>query len=211
MIDLTQFTNPFDLRTYCRKPIVLSTGMVVATDGATIMALDKYDGDVSVIPQAPKDIEAAITKHLSMIDQLQDWRPISSLPLPVQEPCSICNGSGRVNRVECDECDGAGEFLHGSHYYDCKACDGSGEAECSPAAKDSRGAQQCHGCHGTGQSTAAAFMKIDGLPAGFGVDSRLLARYPADGEYAVSGAGNKSILLCGPGWRGAMLPMRKQA
>lgn len=211
MIDLTKFTNCCDVRPFCRVPIRLSTGLVAATDGVSIMVLEKkYEADADGLFPAPQNVDAVINKHLSEIDAQREWKPISSLPVLAPEPCHTCRGRGRVTIVECDECDGVGEFMNGRHYYECKECDGSGEIDCEPVAKDSTEGKQCLDCHGTGHSTLTAFMKIDGMPAGLGVDARLLSRYPADGEYALSTGDRLSILLRGDGWRGALMPMAER-
>lgn len=51
---------------------------------------------------------------------------IDSLALDGYESCPRCEFEGRVREEDCDECDGKGDFLHGSHRYDCRECEASG-------------------------------------------------------------------------------------
>lgn len=70
-------------------------------------------------------------------------------PLPPQEECSMCNGTGIA--YECEECDGDGEFEHGSHTYTCKECDGSAQVAYSGEI-----AVACRHCGGTGKKRMKA-------------------------------------------------------
>jgi len=76
-----------------------------------------------------------------------DWRRMDALASTF-DPCHRCSGSGHVHVVTCDECDGDGEFRHGSHFYQCQACYGSGECVESGDASGVR----CRECCGTGKA-----------------------------------------------------------
>lgn len=61
------------------------------------------------------------------------------------EACEACNGSGVVHERDCDECDGEGEFDHGSHTYVCKNCEGTGDIDADPSPGEERTCWACDG------------------------------------------------------------------
>lgn len=203
-IDLSKFVDRHDFRPYCREPMRLKDGRVVATDGRTIACPDVYAGDVSALIEAPANIDQAIVQHLAGVDAATKWAPISSLAFPEQQACQHCGGSGSMVRRECPDCDGEGEFDHGSHTYECKACGGDGFVESRAATRDDPDADSCVYCGGEGVGGRAVYMDVPGMPKGTGVDARLMSRFPADAEFA---AGN-SVLMRGNGWRGVVMPLR---
>lgn len=68
-------------------------------------------------------------------------------------PCPQCEGSGRLSETQCDECDGLGNFWHGSHRYECDNCDGEGEIR--KPSKNSADTE-CYGCDGSGRIDRAS-------------------------------------------------------
>jgi hypothetical protein len=81
------------------------------------------------------------------LDDAAAWVPAASITIG-EVPCTQCKGSGRCEEIECDNCDGTGEFDHGRHIYDCQECDGEGRIV-EPAEKAST-APACSECAGTG-------------------------------------------------------------
>lgn len=203
-IDLSKFVDPHDFRPYCREPIRLKDGRVVATDGRTVVCLDSYDGDASALMEAPANIDLAIVQHLAGVDLATQWASVAGLTFPELQACTRCGGSGSMVRRECTDCDGEGEFDHGMHTYECKACDGDGWVENRASTRDDPEAESCTYCGGAGVGGRAVYMDVPGMPKGVGADARLMLRFPVDSEFA---AGN-CVLLRGSGWRGVVMPLR---
>lgn len=61
--------------------------------------------------------------------------------------CGFCMGAGRLLCVECESCNGDGDFYHHDHLYDCKACKGEG-IQCFPVI--SVEGEVCTSCMGSG-------------------------------------------------------------
>lgn len=206
-IDLTQFNNPTDFREYCRQPMRMRDGRVVATDGVSIMSPDQYDGDASTLMAAPANIEGSLDRALvELPSRPREWHPLSGLTLPQPENCTVCQGKGYVVTDDCPDCDGDGEFQHGSHLYECKECDGEGNTHQEGCAADNPEGKKCWSCRGRGYGQT--FVAIPGMPPRLGADLRLLSRFPADGEYSVPPSDSEPIVLRGAGWRGVLMPMR---
>jgi hypothetical protein len=67
-----------------------------------------------------------------------------------QERCPDCFGTGK--QTICGDCEGNGEFEHGSHSYDCKECSGSGRTSIKfnfLVDPDDQATRTCDSCSGT--------------------------------------------------------------
>ena len=139
---LNRFTaNSSDPRGYLRAPFTRGD-WTYAMNGRIAVRVPKIDG-MEILPD----------KHASKLEVLFESvcfdACIALPPLPPQEECSMCNGTGIA--YECEECDGDGEFEHGSHTYTCKECDGSAQVAYSGEI-----AVACRHCGGTGKKRMKA-------------------------------------------------------
>lgn len=118
---LLPFCGRNDHRAWLNQPWTLG-GMRCATNGKVLVVLDTVDAtkpDTPGLPQ-PDQLRKLVAQTM---DAAGPWHPIE----PVQfDPCSQCEGSGKVRSKECPDCDGDGEFWHGNHTYDCRECEGTG-------------------------------------------------------------------------------------
>jgi hypothetical protein len=125
-------------RTYLHKPFRLGE-FIYATNGHVAIRIPD-DGTIQA-----EDIEKvkSIGNYFSDVN----GKYVAIPELPAAESCSHCYGTGKGKpKTECDECDGDGEFRHGSHYYECKECDGEGSIEA-----DEGVGENCEYCNGTGE------------------------------------------------------------
>ncbi len=128
-----------DPRTYLYKPFLIGE-YIYATNGHVAIRV-KNDGSLPEVAEIDK--VKTISNYFQSLSS--DFIDIPSIPNP--EPCKHCQGSGKWNeKIECDECDGDGEFIHGSHYYSCKECDGEGKIETGNKVGI------CDSCEGSGHS-----------------------------------------------------------
>lgn len=82
----------------------------------------------------------------------REWIALSDIELPPATKCEHCRGAGHLYETECDECEGEGDFAHGSHTYTCKECDGCGFI---PAPRKDEFKVECSRCSGTGEGFRA--------------------------------------------------------
>lgn len=192
-----------DNRTYMQAPHIIS-GRAVATDGKWFVVLPagtSVDG-----------LESADDKY-NPNDLIQIADAFDGAFTPAREigvktiECSSCAGTGkRTNRV-CHECDGDGEFVHGSHWYECRACDGSG-------ALVSKGhGDACCDCDGRGFSTDRAPSTLGDHALGISAASNYVeALRGINGEISTAPLRTKGYgylwALRFPGGRGLLMPMR---
>lgn len=143
-MDITKFCGREDPRAYMNQPMRLGAD-VVATNGHVLVRWTDAGGDY---PDAPDTMSGRI-RNLTNGTFSGVHHNLSDLLLPPAKECRTCGGTGHHYTVECDECDGEGEFRHGSHWYECKECNGEGTHKTS---KHSEGAKQhpCYRCDGHG-------------------------------------------------------------
>lgn len=82
----------------------------------------------------------------------REWITLSDFALPPATNCDHCHGAGHKHEMECDECEGGGDFNHGSHTYTCKECDGGGTVK---APRKPEFKVECSRCNGTGEGFQA--------------------------------------------------------
>ena len=51
---------------------------------------------------------------------------MQALVLPAINLCQVCKGDGRVQKQDCKNCKGLGEFIRNRQVYECRDCDGRG-------------------------------------------------------------------------------------
>lgn len=145
-INITRFcANSDDPREYLRTPFRCPEG-ITATNGHILICMDDDGGKH---PDAVENTKGYVAKFKAYIDDpKRSWMDAASIALPEAKPCMACNGKGYVHEEDCDDCDGEGEFQHGSHWYDCKECDGNGKVL---AGAGSGSKTPCHTCSGSGE------------------------------------------------------------
>lgn len=143
-INLSRFcASDRDTRKHLQTPILIGT-FAYATNGHVCVRVPAAD-----CPEAhplPDDVD--MRKLPGMFDCIDKDPSIKRQPLPQLEnikTCERCKGASKFKVSDCEECDGKGEFIHGSHEYTCKECDGDGEVD------DHQGTLRgCWECHGAG-------------------------------------------------------------
>jgi len=209
MIDLGKIICKHDVRPYCRAPLRLADGRVVATCGVKLVCVDRFDGDASALMAAPEKVDATICKLLSGHENAKQWIPVASLVIPELDPCTHCGGLGYVAVSECGDCDGAGDFDHGHHVYTCKECDGEGETDIRPCGQDDPEGRECFRCSGSGRK--AIPITVPGLIGAWGASSAELSKFPEGAEISPMALGDSELLaLRGDGWIGVLSPMSAQ-
>jgi len=133
-----------DPRDHLKSPMRSKHG-ACACNGHIFVCLSQDDGDYAA---APANLEKSFDSFYAI--ETTDLISIANLNLPEKVICRVCKGTGHKYVEECDECDGKGEFHHGSHIYECKECDGDGLIDArktNPAAKQAT----CGKCEGHGE------------------------------------------------------------
>ena len=145
-MDITKFCGREDPRAYMNQPMRVGPD-VVATNGHVLVRWTDTGGDY---PDATEAMARSIT-NLTNGTRSGVFHNLADLSLPPANTCPECGGAGHYYMVPCDECDGEGEFHHGSHWYSCKECKGEGQHKTS---KHSEGAkpQPCYRCDSTGEN-----------------------------------------------------------
>lgn len=74
------------------------------------------------------------------------------------------DGTGSRWETKCEDCDGEGEFWHGSYEYECKNCDGDGHIF---SKKEDIGAERvdCDMCDGVGHKMVLASVGLARIQA----------------------------------------------
>lgn len=162
MLNLAEFcAGPDDPREYLRQPMRTPAG-IVYTNGQ-VMAIVQDDGEEC--QSAPGSIASTIQGMVSKYQGGDSWIKACDIELPEAKACNACNGVGAISHEPCPDCDGEGDFWHGSHSYLCKECDGSGTIE-SAGGDQEKVCRRCNGHKGE-------FISVDVLGSSF--DRKYLA------------------------------------
>lgn len=116
--------------------------------------------------------------------------------------CDCCAGVGQYLKIDCPDCDGKGEFTHGTHLYDCQRCLGDGIIR---AAEGEVGAtmQDCPKCFGIG------VLRGTFVPVGdVGYDSVYLSWIAKLPNARVCTNGEKAMHFVFDGGEGLLMPRR---
>jgi len=144
-IDVTKFCAVVHMRAYLTSPFnIKGVGKVACNDWAGVV----LENDAETSEGLPTSLTATFLDWKAKLPVSGSGIPMASLNLPDKMPCKKCSGTGKQRGVrECYECDGKGEFDHGSHTYECKECEGTGEVEDPHEPKTT-----CSRCNGTGEA-----------------------------------------------------------
>lgn len=126
--EIQKFCSINDIRTYLNKPI-RQGGFIYATNG--FIAVRVVDDGSFDIPES-NIIYGLINFNRVFAERaFAELKPLSALMTgsqPEKSPCkACCDGGKNESARECNECDGDGQFHHGSHTYECRECGGSGK------------------------------------------------------------------------------------
>lgn len=171
-IDIQRFcAAKGESRSYMRAPWT-DDGKTVATNGFVMIALDQV---LEGAAPATTNMVGKVSELVAQTAAFTSKYPIDTASMPAIA-CPDCEGSGRMHEARCSECDGNGEFDHGSHTYSCKECDGNG-ALLFATTRDADTSAPCWPCKGSGfQSSRIVF---GGHDAGFDANYlRLIATLP---------------------------------
>ena len=135
-----------DVRHYLREPFIAGTH-IVATNGESLIAIPCDSTDLAILDIVPETLISRVSNMLK--DALEvDYVAMLEITLPNYVECSICNGTKKSKRADCNECDGEGEvdLENDFHEYtaECKTCDGYGSTEVVGGEED------CFNCNGVG-------------------------------------------------------------
>lgn len=156
--DLQKFCGINDIRAHINKPI-RQGGFICATNGfIAVRVVDDGSFDISDANNESVNFERVFAER-----KFSELKPLSVLMIsaqPGKSPCKACCGSGKNESArECDECDGDGQFHHGSHAYECRECEGLGKK--ANAASISTVCSVCRGCGDGGFNFQVGNQKYD--------------------------------------------------
>jgi len=144
-MNLLDFCNKDDPRPYVNKPI-RSNGFLYATNGHLFVRVND-DESVECADWHVDGICRALDEHIRC-SNLENMVDFSLLNIPEPKKCNC--GDLDFQDVDCDDCEGVGNFNHGEHEYECKECDGTGKVSVK--------AMPCQTCNNT--HTLPDFVKI---------------------------------------------------
>lgn len=202
MIDLKPFcAAPRDPRAYLHKPFRYA-GHIYATDGAiAIRIADHADIEADTLPADKQDIAKKLQSWIDTAGGMTNYKPLTAECEDTRDQCAHCNGSGHTR--DCPECDGEGEFEHGSHTYQCEECDGDGTLP--GTSQDGT----CACCWGSGKSSFSKRVEPD-PESNAGYQSHLLLQLKQlpDIEFAV-GEEDAAGGFRFTGGAGVIMPLRR--
>lgn len=142
---LQLFVNPEDPQEFARIPFrhnghLYATNRYIAVrvpDDASITDTCQMD-DIRAIP----GMAGRIDRWIATAQEDADFRKLV-IPDAEWKQCRTCRGAKKF--TTCKECDGEGDFIHGTYNYTCKKCDGDG------AHPFADGETDCPDCNGEGR------------------------------------------------------------
>lgn len=154
-INLAPFCGKDDQRAYLNEPFCVAGG-TGACNGLILVWLDDKSSGKPLGAKEAESLERVIARAKAEAAQPEaQWVAVETIRTSSCK-CTQCDGTGVVSVVDCEDCDGDGEFWHGNHQYDCKECDGAGHQNITGIG------EQCEECGGTGKNEI-------GQPSAYGV------------------------------------------
>lgn len=139
-----------DPRSWMHQPFT-AAGMRAATNGHMVIALHQTSPGEDT-PGIAKNLPELLTKALAAATEPgREWTRLDSITLPERRECKPCEGQGHVYVTKCPDCDGEGDFQHGSHWYECKECHGNGTTKSAEPKSPDHTPTTCRHCAGTGE------------------------------------------------------------
>ncbi len=182
-----------DPRDYLQKPF-RQAGMIYATNGHFFVEIPD---DGRELVHAP---ESRLPKVKTIIDKLKAAE-FFTIPESEMNPCSPCHGAGVHSAVECESCDGQGEFEHYGHNYDCAPCNGTGRIGSAGVLTT------CLRCDGIGEAAfGAETTRVGGALFATRYLRFLVRMLPGPVTIAVSGARDPAEFRFAGG-RGVLMPV----
>lgn len=142
-MDIERFCGTNDFRQYLHRPLRTDRGLI-ATDGAIAVLVQDDGGEYDNFADHVNGttVEKLFDGHAAA----REWMLACALPCPGKKKCQHCDGAGHTLMEDCDECDGDGDFHHGSWVYECKECDGAGRVKRPNGSHK----EPCYQCKSTG-------------------------------------------------------------
>lgn len=142
---LRRFCNPKDERI---PNLMGIAGGTAACDGNVLVWIST---PLCYGPPAAQETRERFERIVALANKiaaasLGTWSPVAGIQFEAFD-CWRCKGAGYAVENPCNECDGEGEFWHGSHKYVCQECEGDG-AMVRPAREDV--GTRCEVCVGSG-------------------------------------------------------------
>lgn len=145
---LWAFTNQQDSRDFMKKPVKFMNHLYATNGHMAIQTKDTVDVFDYVHDGKSQSIALRIGKMIAEAPADAIFEPVPEIDCPGAE-CCACDGTGFLQ--ECLDCEGHGEFKHGSHDYDCKNCGGDGRV---PRGHGFGLSERCGYCCGLGKRYA---------------------------------------------------------
>ena len=204
MIDIKKFCAEGDIRDVLNAPFLFEN-KIIASNGHIIVILPN-DGKNEYQQFADSNFNPK--RVIDTIESPSVWTAFnkSEIVFPEKVVCVVCNGLGKAEKEECEECEGEGEVELENGYstysgLSCKSCDGGGYI-----LKESTD-ETCLECAGTGKvDQYISAVEILGLK--IRVKYLRLIIDEENLEFAVDDKKDKLIFRCGDGITGAMTTIR---
>lgn len=148
MININEFFDRRDPRSYLAAPFNFAE-KTIACDGACLAIFPLDPAHIPLINFSyPEKFSGVLLEIMDKANQLDFTKP-ENIVLPDSVSCTMCKGTGKADRIDCEECDGEGSlaFCNDFHNYDvlCKSCEGDGLITIPSTDLD------CPRCRGVGQ------------------------------------------------------------
>lgn len=141
----------YDPRNWMHQPFA-AAGMQAATNGHMLIALHQATAGEDT-PGIATNLPDLLTRAQAIATELgREWTRLDTITLPELKLCRECKGKGRVYETKCPDCDGEGDFQHGSHWYQCQECNGDGSTLSTTPTHPDHAPTTCSSCAGTGET-----------------------------------------------------------
>ena len=203
MIDIKSFCAIGDIRDVLNAPFVFEN-KIVASNGH-IMVIVPNDGN-NEYAHCPSNFN--VKRLIDIVESPSEWTACnkSEIVFPEKIVCAECIGSGKLERKECEECDGEGEVdLENDYstYYglECKSCGGDGYILNKSTDKT------CSVCAGAG-NVDGYMSAVEILGLKIQVKYLRLIMDEENLEFAANDEKDMLIYRCGTGISGAIMSVR---
>jgi hypothetical protein len=135
IMDITKFcADKNEVRTYLSRPIQLES-CVAATNGHICVFEAGSKANASDGSSVPSSTLSRLSEFYAECISETNWIKPKQATLPEKLDCRSCDGSGRLSRVRCPECDGdcyvSFENEFSDYTIECDTCGGKGTVKAS--------------------------------------------------------------------------------